>query len=120
MGILLCIAAFALAFLAGRGSPVAGLTAVLAIGYGYGLLRANVPDPASHFIFDAAVIALYATQLFRRQPPDIVRNTRTLMLWFMLLFAWPAVMLFVPLQDAMVQLVGLRGNIFLLPFLVIG
>jgi hypothetical protein len=120
MGILLCVAAFLLAFLAGRKSLVAGLTTVLAIGYVYGLLRANFPDPASHFIFDAAVVALYATQLFHRQPPDIVRNTRTLMLWFMLLFAWPVVMLFVPLQDAMVQLVGLRGNIFLLPFLVIG
>lgn len=120
MGILLCLVAFIVAFIAGRRSLVAGLTAVLAIGYAYGIVRANYPDPASHFIFDAAVVALYATQLFRRQPPDIVRNTRTLMLWFMLLLVWPAIMLFVPLQDAMVQLVGLRGNIFLLPFLVLG
>lgn len=120
MGIFLCLAAFVIALLAGRRSLVAGLTAVLAIGYAYGLLRANFPDPASHFIFDAAVIALYATQLFRRQPPDIVRNSRTVMLWFMLLFVWPVFMLFVPLQDGLVQLVGLRGNIFLLPFLIIG
>ncbi len=120
MGILLCVAAFLAVFMAGRRSLVAGLSTVLGIGFFYGILRANFPDGASHFIFDAAAAALYATQLFRRQTATIARNSRPVLLWFTLLFAWPALMLFVPLQDALVQLVGLRGNMFLLPFLIFG
>ena len=120
MGILLCLAAFVVVFLAGRRSLVAGLTAILGVGYFYGILRANFPDPASHFIFDAAVLALYATQLFRHQDPETNRNTRSVLLWLTLLVAWPVVLVFLPLQDPLVQLVGLRGNIFLLPFLLLG
>ena len=120
MGILLCFAAFLIVFLAGRRSLVTGLTALLSVGYAYGILRANFPDAASHFIFDAGVLALYATQLFRHQDAAIARNSRPVLIWLAVLVAWPVLFVFLPLQDPLVQLVGLRGNIFLLPFLLLG
>ncbi len=120
MGIVFCSLAFVLSFLAGRRSLAAGISAVLGIGYFYGIVRANFPDPWSHFIFDAATVALYLTQLFRPQTPEVTRDSRSVLLWFAVLCAWPVLMLFVPLQDALVQLVGLRGNMFLLPFLLLG
>jgi len=119
-GILFCAAAFLLALLAGRRSLTAGISAVLGVGYFYGILRANFPDPASHFIFDFAVLGLYITQLSGRQPAETASRTRTVQIWLALLIAWPVVMAFIPIQDPLVQLVGLRGNIFLLPFLLLG
>lgn len=119
-GIFLCAAAFLVAFLAGRRSLATGLSAVLAIGYFYGIVRANFPDPASHFIFDAAVLALYLTRLLGARVAADRQRVRTVTIWTAVLIAWPVVMVFVPLQDPLVQLVGLRGNIFLLPFLMLG
>ena len=45
---------------------------------------------------------------------------RPLIPWFLCLVGWPLLLFFVPLQDALVQLVGLRGNVFFLPFLLVG
>ena len=120
IGILCCAAAFLLALLAGRRSLTTGISAVLAVGYFYGIVRANFPDPASHFIFDAAVLALYLTQLFRKQEAGERLRTRTIQIWTAVLIAWPVVLVFLPIQDVLVQLVGLRGSIFLLPFLLLG
>lgn len=120
IGILFCAAAFFLVFLAGRRGLTAGLGAVLAVGYAYGILRANFPNPASHFIFDAAVLALYMTQLFTNQTADNRQRMRAIQIWTAVLIAWPVVLVFLPLQDYLVQLVGLRGNVFLLPFLLLG
>ena len=120
IGILFCVGAFAIAFLAARRSLTAGLSAVLAVGYFYGIVRANFPDPASHFIFDSAVLALYLTQLFPRQTAEENRRTRTVQIWTVVLIIWPTLLVFLPIQDPLVQLVGLRGNVFLLPFLLLG
>ena len=119
-GLIFCIAAFLIAFLAGRRGLAAGISAVLAIGYFYGIIRANFPDPASHFIFDAAVLALYLTQLLGRSASADRQRMRTVQLWTAVLIAWPVLLVFLPIQDPLVQLVGLRGNIFLLPFLLLG
>ena len=81
IGILFCAAAFFLVFLAGRRSLTAGLGAVLAVGYAYGIVRANFPNPASHFIFDAAVLALYMTQLFTNQTADNRQRMRAIQIW---------------------------------------
>jgi len=40
--------------------------------------------------------------------------------WLALLAGWPILLFFLPVQDPLVQLVGLRGQIFFLPFLLIG
>ncbi|HLL45479.1 MAG TPA: hypothetical protein VK399_02175 [Longimicrobiaceae bacterium] len=42
MALLVCGIAFVAAFVAGRRSLVAGIGAVLTVGYFYGILRANL------------------------------------------------------------------------------
>lgn len=120
MGIFLCILAFAVTYLAARRSVITGLAALTAFGYFYGILRANFPQPASHFIFDAAVLGFYAVHLFQKQSAEARRRSNAILPWLGLLIAWPVLLVFLPIQDPLVQLVGLRGNIFLLPFLLIG
>lgn len=66
LSLLLCLLSFGLCYWAGRRSLPSGLIAALGVGYGYGIMRANVPETFSHFIFDAGVVGLYATQLFRK------------------------------------------------------
>ncbi len=101
-------------------SLLAGLRSVVTIGYLYGIVRANVPQPASHFIFDFATGGLYAALWFKGFNPVQKYRTFTLRKWTTVLFAWPIVLFFVPIQNIFVQLVGLRGAIWFLPFLVIG
>jgi hypothetical protein len=120
MGILLCIAAFIVTFVASRRSLVSGLAALTFVGYFYGILRANFPEAASHFIFDSAVVAFFLVHLFTTQDPEARRRSRAILPWLAVLVAWPVLLAFIPLQDPLVQLVGLRANIFFLPFLLIG
>ena len=120
MGVILAIVALSVTFWLARRSLVDGLCSVLTFGYAFGILRANFPETASYFIFDAAVLGLYAaqsrliTQPFTTQDGQRMKHFVVfLMLWPLLLFLWPQ-------QDPLVQLVGLRGNMFLLPFILIG
>ena len=55
-------------------------------------------------------------------PAQRAARHRTLSLqpWVAVLMAWPALMFFVPTQDWLIQLVGLRGAVFFIPFLLIG
>lgn len=116
----LCLLAFALCYLAARHSLVSGLAAVLGVGYAYGITRANLPETYSHFTFDAGVIGLYASQLFK--PLTFLQQERTKALrpWLEFLMIWPMLVFLIPIQDFLIQVVGLRGNIFLLPFLLLG
>ena len=120
IGLVLCAIAFALSAIAGRRSLTAGICTVLTIGYLYGIVRANVPQTFSHFIFDAAVGGLYVTQLLVRLPPLDRMRLRGLMGWFIPLVGWPVILALVPIQDPIIQLVGLRAAVFLLPFAVLG
>ena len=120
VSVILCIVAALIAFLAGRRSLVAGVLVVLATGYAYGIVRANLLETFSHFIFDAAVVGLYAAQL-----PNLLKSAKSaefrhLKRWVGVLILWPALFFLLPMQDPLIQLVGLRGNAFLLPFLLIG
>lgn len=120
ISIALCIAAFVFSYVAGRRSLVAGLITVFTVGYFYGILRANLPETFSHFIFDAAVLGLYYTQLFNRSGAAERRDLQALRLWVAILTVWPVILFFFPMQDYAVQLVGLRGNVFLLAFILLG
>lgn len=120
MSLALCGVAFVLCFRFGRRSLVAGLNAVLTLGYLYGILRANLPDGYSHLLFDAGVLGLYAAQLPRPQPVWQAARAQELRGWLILLTAWPVILFLMPWQDPLIQLVGLRGSIFLLPFLLLG
>jgi hypothetical protein len=116
----LCAVSFALCAYMGRKSLVSGLCALLSIGYVYGVLRANLPDGYSHMIFDAGTFGLYATQLVKNQPLWQHRRSVDLRNWMTVLVAWPVLLFFIPMQDPLIQLVGLRGSVFLLPFLFLG
>ena len=119
MGLLLCFAGFGTAFLFGRRSLTAGVAAVATVGYAYGVLRANFLDTFSHFLFDAAVLGFYAS-LIGRRPSAAGPGAAELRRWVWLLLGWAGVMFLLPLQHPLIQLVGLRGNAFLLPFLLVG
>lgn len=118
--LLLCIAAFVFSYLAARRSLVAGLVTVFVVGYFYGIMRANVVETFSHFVFDAAVIGLYLTQLSKRVNREEERAREMLKLWVGVLIAWPLILFLFPVQEYAVQVVGLRGNVFLLPFILLG
>jgi hypothetical protein len=92
----------------------------MTIGYGYGILRGNIQQTASHFIYDAGAFGLYLALLTASLSPLAKCRLRPLMPWFLCLIGWPILLFFVPAQDPLVQLVGLRGNIFFLPFLLVG
>lgn len=120
MSLYLCLIAFAFCYWAGRRSLVNGLAALLGVGYLYGITRANVPETFSHFIFDAGVVGLYAAQLFRKLNPLQQYKIEPLRPWLEFLIGWPLLMFMIPIQDFLIQVVGLRGNIFLLPFVLFG
>ena len=115
----ICVACFAVAYLAGRRSLALGLLAVIGVGYAYGLLRANLRESASHFIFDAALIGLYMSQSWQFSPEERER-TGPLRAWTAVLLVWPVLICLLPFQTLLVSLVGLRGNIFMLPALLLG
>lgn len=120
ISLVLCILAFFCALVAGRRALVSGLAVVLIFGYTYGITRANITETFSHFIFDAAVAGLYLSQISRRFDPEERRRLQKLRLWIGVLILWPALLFLVPAQDRMVELVGLRGAVLLIPFLLIG
>lgn len=118
---LFCAAAFLLCLLAANRSLRLGLLALLAVGYGYGILRANFPDTWTYLTFDAGVLGLYVGQLWRPLTQQQRRQVHDLRLWIIVLIAWPVLLFFMfPADSPLVELVGLRANIFLLPFLLLG
>src|SRR5438093_11611636 len=120
MSLALCAFAFLLTYSAARRSLGPGLIATLAIGYAYGITRANYPDGYTYFVFDAAVLGLYGGQLFRPLIGTERRDIRQLQTWVLVLVAWPVLLMFLPFQDPLIRLVGLRGSIFFVPFLLLG
>ena len=120
LSIILCVIAAVLCFVAGRRSLATGIGATLAIGYVYGIVRANLTQTGSHFLFDAAVLGLFAARLTPSRTGDAQRVPRQLFWWIALLIAWPFLLMAIPQQDPLVQLVGFRGNAFLLPFVLLG
>jgi len=122
ISLALCIAAFLICFALGRRAIWLGVVATLAIGYFYGILRANIEQTASHFIYDGGAAGLYLALM--TQPGGLTGaqrfKLRAVMPWALCLMGWPTLLFFVPVQDPLVQLVGWRGQIFFVPFLMIG
>lgn len=121
LSVLIAVGSFLVCFQAANRSLKRGLCAVLTIGYLYGITRANRPDTWTYVMFDLGVIGLYAAQLIRSSSREEQARTHDLRFWMVALMAWPT-LLFVlfPSQNPMVELVGLRANMFLLPFLLFG
>jgi hypothetical protein len=121
MGAFLLALSVVLVFVGSRISRGHALAATTAVGYGYGILRANYPDGISHFMFDAAVATLYLTEFFRRGVGAVDRG---IVQWALALCLWAILMiplgLVVGRQPLVIQLVGLRSTIFFLPMLIVG
>lgn len=120
IALLLCLLSFASVYAAARRDLVKGLTLLITVGYAYGIVRANVLQPASHFTFDAAVAALFFARLSRSVSEFTRWREAVIRRWLLLLIGWPLLLLLIPVQDPLVQMVGFRGNVFFLPFLLIG
>lgn len=116
--ILFPLAAFALALLSSLRSLGWGLTAVAAVGYLNGVVRANYLGVYSTFMFDAGLLGLYVGFLaFHRPPSSLFRTTAGV--FVLLLTAWPVLVAAVPVNDYLVQLVALRGTVWFLPVLLV-
>ena len=120
MSLLLCILAFLIVTYISRKSLVGGLTATLAVGYFYGILRANLAEAMAHFIFDGAVIGFYLGWMLNARRAETAVNTRLVRPWLIALMGWPVFLALLPIQSPVVQLVGLRGSMFLLPIILLG
>jgi hypothetical protein len=119
LALALCLLAFIASYLAGRRSLGLGLVALLATGYFYGIIRANLLTVFSHFVFDAGLIGLYLSQRWVFSDPKQARRVERLKLWTIVLIAWPTLMILMPFQPWLVSIVGLRGHIFFLPILLL-
>lgn len=117
MAVALMLAAFVLAILGTRNSLGWGLSAVLAIGYFNGVLRANFLSVWTTFMFDAAVLGMYLVFLARPEAAGIWKTPASR--WLFLLCLWPSMLCLIPRNDMLVQLVALRATIWYLPVLLI-
>jgi hypothetical protein len=118
--VVLCLGSFVVVYWFTRRSLVAGLNAAVAVGYFYGIVRANVPQELSHFIFDAGIGGLYLGTFRTGLTPLQKLRIQKVRGWVVCLIAWPLVLFFIPRQDTLIQLVGLRGAIWFTPFLIFG
>ena len=120
-GIVFCSLALVGCLIGGRRSLTTGLGVLMVVGYTYGIARANIPTPAMHFGFDFGVTGFYLALITtgRLTPAQSLRLKR-LQPWLAVLAGWPILLFFFPVQDPLIQVVGLRGQIFFLPFLAVG
>ncbi|HVC45012.1 MAG TPA: hypothetical protein VND20_09355 [Candidatus Binataceae bacterium] len=120
IALALCVFSLVVCFIAGRRSVTAGFIATMVVGYAYGIVRANVPATFSHFIFDAACMGFYLALVTRRYTSVERYKIRAVMPWLAVLIVWPTLLLLVPLQSPLIQLVGWRAQIYFLPFILVG
>ncbi|SRR5579875_50785 len=118
--IILCGVASVVVYWCTKRSLVAGLNAVLTVGYAYGIVRANIPQVFSHFIFDAGIGGLYLGTLSGGLTPIQKLRVMKVRGWVIFLILWPMLLFFIPVQDIMIQLVGMRGSVWFVPFLLFG
>ncbi len=121
ISILLAVGSLIGCFLAANRSLKLGLCAITAVGYVYGIARANYPDSWTYLMFDLGAIGLFAAQIWRPLTREQRLASHDLRIWLVILIGWP-VLLFIlfPGDNPLIQTVGLRANIFLLPFLLFG
>ena len=120
MSLSLCLLAFTVCYVVARRSLIAGLITTMAIGYVFGIIKANLPETGSYFLFDSAVLGFFAARLFRPMTQAMKLRVEGLRAWMEFLIFWALICFFIPAQDLMIRLVGLRTAIFFLPFLLIG
>ncbi len=120
IALVLCIVAFVACYIAGRRSLGWGLVTLLFVGYFYGIVRANLLTTFSHFIFDAGMLGLFLAPVWRNRDAGGGKRSEAVQFWAIILTAWPMLLVMLPFQPLLVSLVGLRGNVFFIPLLVLG
>jgi len=120
LAIALCLIAFAACYVTGRRAVWAGFMATMVVGYFYGILRANLETTFAHFIFDFGAVGFFIALVARTDSPIQRFKMRRIMPWVLALAGWPLLIMLMPLQPLLVQLVGLRGQIFFVPFILVG
>jgi O-antigen ligase len=92
----------------------------MGVGYFYGIIRANIPSPIAQFVYDAALAGLFLAALTKGLDASQRARVRSMMPWVICLIGWPTMLLLVPSQNLLIQLVGWRGNVLFVPFILIG
>jgi len=92
----------------------------MAVGFAFGIIRANLPNNLSYFLFDIGLVGMYAAVWARPLTPVQWYKSRQLLSWLAILVALPLILFLIPRQNFLVQLVGLRTATFFLPFMLIG
>ena len=107
------------AFLAALGCTLRslglGFVAVFAVGYFHGVIRANYLGVATTFLFDAALLGLYLGFFIgrAREVAGVWRGPAGQ--WTLALLLWPTLLVLVPVNHYLVQLVALRATVWFLP-----
>jgi hypothetical protein len=119
MVVLFPIVAFLIAYLLTKRSIGWGLAATIGFGYFNGVIRANFLSVYTTFMFDAAVLGLYAGALVF-QSKTVYEGLKTSVgKWLLGMMMWPIVLCCLPVNDYLVQLVALRGSIWFLPIILL-
>jgi hypothetical protein len=123
MGVILCGLAVVSLFLTIRRSLGDGLGLLLLVGCVYGIVRCNVFDGYTHFLFDAAVLGSYAGIAPRLVKSETLAGS-TLWGWVLGLACVPGVLIllspFLDAQPLLIQLLGLRAAIYFVPLCLVG
>ncbi len=119
-GLILCLLAFGTCLGATVPNWRYGLCIFTGWGYFFGILKAHYVQSQGHFIFDAATLGFFGGLVLNMPPAGERQRYSRLLPWFVLLISWPIFIALIPIQHYLVQLVGLRGNIFWLPMLLVG
>ena len=97
----------------------AGFAFLIAVGYFNGVIRANFLGVFSTFMFDAGLLGLYVGFFAGRwrQAAGVWREPAGQFVVF--LIAWPALLVLVPVNSFLVQLVAFRATVWFLPVLLV-
>ena len=121
MGTILCIVAFITCLMLAARSLGWGIAVALAVGYLNGIMRGNISDAGTTFIFDSSLLCVYTGHFFLAHKDALTLDqSRTAKQWMTILMIFPIMLSLLPLQHPLIQLVGLRAAIYFLPFLLLG
>jgi len=96
-----------------------GFAAAFAVGYFSGVIRANYLGPFTAFMFDFGLLGLYVGFFAGRSRDATTLWGTPLANWIMVLIAWPAALVIIPINDFLVQLVALRATVWFLPSMLL-
>lgn len=119
-GTILCLAALLSCSITAIRGVLPGLCCLFFWGYLFGILKAHYIESNGLFIFDAATIGFYFGTLSNQEIRSLFPRFNRLLPWVYILIFWPVFVAVIPIQHYLVQVIGLRGNIFWLPMALVG